>query len=289
MPTLEGNAGLKVKCADKILDLSKPVVMGVLNLASDSFFDGGVYCQSELAIRRLEVMVQEGALIVDIGAESSRPFSAAISLQEELDRIGNVISSIKNRFDVLLSVDTYKPEIMAEVIKLGANMINDIYALQKPGALDIIAASDVAVVLMHMQNIPENMQINPTYHHLVPEITCFLQSRVDACLSKGVAETNIILDPGFGFGKTTAHNLQLLKNLSSLKKMGYPILAGLSRKASIGEILSLPVEKRLYGSISAHVIAVMQGASIIRTHDIKPTVEAIKIATAVLQQETMVC
>jgi dihydropteroate synthase len=278
-----------VQFPDRELPLLSPCVMGILNLTADSFYDGGRFSTTDLALFRVEKMIEEGATIIDVGAESSRPFAKVIPLQEEIDRIAPILVSIKERFNILISVDTYKPPVMEEAVKLGVHMINDIYALQQPGALEVVAASQVALVLMHIQHTPLTMQINPSYQQVVTEVGDFLASKAMACLKAGIGENRIIIDPGFGFGKTTLHNMQLLKNLSAFKKMGYPILVGLSRKSSIGELLSLPVEERLFGSLSAHVIAVLNGASIIRTHDIKPTVEALKIAEAVLSQESLVC
>lgn len=276
-----------VQCADKTLELSSPKVMGILNLTPDSFYDGGRFVTREGALRRVEEMLAEGADIIDIGAESSRPNAPIISLEEEIDRLMEILESIKKRFDTILSVDTYKPDVMKEAIRIGVNLINDIYALQNPMALDIVANSQVAVCLMHMQGTPKTMYINPSYQQIIVEIGNFLQQRANACLEKGIPKSRILLDPGFGFGKSKDHNLILLKNLSQLKQIGFPLLVGLSRKASIGEILSLPASERLYGSLAAHVVAAVQGASIIRTHDIKPTVEALKITEAVLAQETL--
>jgi dihydropteroate synthase len=276
-----------VQFPDRELSLLSPQVMGILNLTTDSFYDGGRFSTIDLALFHVEKMIEEGATLIDVGAESSRPFAKAIPVQEEIDRIAPVLSAIKERFNILLSVDTYKPPVMEEAVKLGVHMINDIYALQQPGALEVVAANQVAVVLMHIQHTPLTMQLNPSYQQVVADVGDFLARRVMACLKAGIGENRIIIDPGFGFGKTTLHNMQLLKNLSAFKKMGYPLLVGLSRKSSIGELLALPVEERLFGSVSAHVIAVLKGASIIRAHDIKPTVEALKIAEAVLSQESL--
>jgi dihydropteroate synthase len=276
-----------IQCADKILSLYAPKVMAILNLTPDSFYDGGVYCTTEQALRRVEAMILEGADIIDLGGESSQPYAPFVSVQQEIDRVMTVLCAIKERFGILLSIDTYKAPVMQEAIKLGVNIVNDIYALQQEGTLMAVANSQVAVCLMHMQGTPRTMQNSPRYSHIIAEIAAFLQQRVDRCLKAGIAKNRIMLDPGFGFGKRTDHNMCLLKNLSHLERLGFPLLVGLSRKASIGEILALPTEERLFGSISAHVIAVMQGAAIIRTHDVKPTVQAIKIAQAVLAQEQL--
>jgi dihydropteroate synthase len=283
---LESNTNT-LHCADRWLVFDTPKIMGVLNLTPDSFFDGGKYNSIDKALRRVEDMISEGADIIDVGAESSRPYASIVPLDQEIERLMSVLSAIKSRFDTLISVDTYKPEVMREVLKLGVNIINDIFALQQPGALEVIANSKVAICLMHMQGTPDSMQNHPSYSNVVTEVSHFLQSRIEACLHAGIAKNRIIIDPGFGFGKNTKHNLFLLKNLTRIKQMGFPVLVGLSRKASIGEILSLPVEERLFGSIGAQVIAAIYGAAIIRTHDIKPTAEANKIVAAVLRQESM--
>jgi dihydropteroate synthase len=283
---LESNTNT-LHCADGRLVLDTPKIMGVLNLTPDSFFDGGKYNSIDKALRRVEDMISEGADIIDVGAESTRPYTSIVSLGQEIERLVAVLSAIKSRFDILISVDTYKPEVMTEALKLGVHMVNDIFALQQPGALEVIANSQAAICLMHMQGIPDSMQNNPHYSNVVIEVSHFLLSRVKACLDAGIAKNRIIIDPGFGFGKNTKHNLCLLKNLTHIKQMNFPVLVGLSRKSSIGEVLSLPVEERLFGSIGAQVIAAMCGAAIIRTHDIKPTAEANKIVAAVLRQESM--
>jgi dihydropteroate synthase len=276
-----------IQCANKRLDLSTPAVMGILNLTPDSFYDGGNYNTTDKALMHVEAMLSEGADIIDIGAESSRPDARGLSLQEEMDRIMTTLVSLKMRFDTLFSVDTYKPLVMKEAIKMGVNMINDIYALRQEGAVDVIRESRVAVCLMHMQGTPNDMQNNPSYVDPISELSLFFKDRTQHCLEAGIAKNRILIDPGFGFGKTTLHNISLLKNLMQFRQLGFPLLVGLSRKTSIGEILSLPPSARLYGSLAAHVIAILQGASVIRTHDVKPTVEALKITTAILRQETV--
>lgn len=286
IPVQEEASPLKfVQLRDRKIALNKPLVMGILNLTPDSFFDGGRYKSIELILSRVDEMVREGADLIDIGAESSRPSSERISLQKEMDRLMASLDAVKERFDITLSIDTYKPEIMQEAIGRGVHLINDIYALQMPGALDLIANSQVGICLMHMQNSPSNMQQNPIYKNVFDEVSNFLLERSAVCLKNNISRNRIILDPGFGFGKTTAHNLLLLNQLSRLGNLGLPILVGLSRKTMVGDILSLPVEERLFGSIAAQIMASIQGASIIRTHDVKPTVEALKVVQAVLKQE----
>lgn len=274
------SSGHVIHCADKFLDISAPRVMGVLNLTPDSFFDGGQYNTYDLALKRVEEMMKEGADLVDIGGESSRPYARVISQQEEIDRIVPIIAAIKANFDIIISVDTYKPLVMQEAIRLGVHLVNDIKAFRNQEALQAIAASKVGICLMHMQGDPDKMQMNPQYLDVVTEVKDFLQERVTACIQVGISRERIIVDPGFGFGKSTFHNMALLKNLSCITKIGQPVLAGLSRKSSIGEILKLPANERLYGSIAAHVVAAYNGASIIRTHDIKQTAEALKIVAA---------
>ncbi|MBA2654228.1 MAG: dihydropteroate synthase [Gammaproteobacteria bacterium] len=276
-----------VQCANKVLTLASPRIMAILNITPDSFYDGGKFLTKELALSHVETMIEQGADIIDIGAESSRPYSKSISLQEEIERLMEMLIAIKYRFDILISVDTYKPLVIREAIKQGVHIINDIYALQSPGALEELLDNNVAICLMHMQGVPQTMQDQPAYSNVVQDVGEFLHERVRRCLNAGLDRNRIIIDPGFGFGKTTDHNMTLLQNLHQFKKLGLPILVGLSRKASVGELLSLPVEERLYGSLAAHIIATIHGASIIRTHDIKPTAEALKIAEAVLVQGTL--
>lgn len=273
---------MKITCANKVLTITTPKIMGILNLTPDSFSDGGKYLLKDLALQRVEQMIEEGADIIDIGAESSRPYAEKVSAEQEIHRLLDVLLAIKQRFDILISVDTYKPQVMKEAIKAGAHIINDISALQNDESVKAIAESNVAVCLMHMQGTPETMQNNPAYVKVVDEVITFLEDRVSVCMKAGINRDRIIIDPGFGFGKSTQHNMTLLRQLESFKRLQLPILAGLSRKASIGEILQAKVEDRLYGSLAAHVIAAVKGADIIRTHDIKPTVEALKITEAVI-------
>jgi dihydropteroate synthase len=257
--------------------------MGILNITPDSFSDGGSYTTLDAAVRRVVQMVAEGAAIIDVGGESSRPGSVGISVQEELDRVIPVITKLNQEIPVLLSIDTTKPEVMREAVAAGAGMINDITALQTPGALEIVRATQVLVCLMHMEGEPRSMQQNPNYQDVVAEVCQFLAERVGVCKAAGIAQEQIIVDPGFGFGKLVQHNLQLLNHLEQLQPLGFPILVGWSRKATVGEILKKPTLQRLYGSLACAVLAVAKGAHLIRTHDVQPTVEAIKMATAVLR------
>lgn len=256
--------------------------MGVLNITPDSFSDGGSYLAPEAALRRAAVMVEEGAALMDIGGESTRPGARAVSTQEELDRIMPVLTALVRDFRTPVSVDTSKPVVMAEAIRAGAAMINDVRALQEPGALEALAASSVPVCLMHMQGAPATMQHEPHYDDVVAEVKGFLASRLQACKAAGIAEDRLIIDPGFGFGKTLAHNLILLNHLGAFLDLGAPLLVGLSRKSMLGAILDAPVGERLYGGLAAAVIAAWQGARIIRTHDVKATVQALQVCSAVL-------
>jgi len=256
--------------------------MGVLNITPDSFSDGGSYLAPEAALRRAGVMIEEGAALIDIGGESTRPGARAVSTQEELDRIMPVLTALVRDFRTPVSVDTSKPVVMAEAIRAGAAMINDVRALQEPGALEALAASSVPVCLMHMQGAPATMQHEPHYDDVVAEVKGFLASRLQACKAAGIAEDRLIIDPGFGFGKTLAHNLTLLNHLGEFLELGAPLLVGLSRKSMLGAILDAPVGERLYGGLAAAVIAGWEGARIIRTHDVKATVQALQVCSAVL-------
>lgn len=263
--------------ADKSLQ-----VMGILNLTPDSFSDGGQFTEHTAALRHAEIMLEEGADIIDIGGESTRPGASEVSVDDELARVIPVLAAIKKQFAVPVSVDTSKPEVMRAAIDNGVDMINDVRALQADGAIEACADSEVAVCLMHMQGQPGTMQSKPAYRDVVAEVADFLQIRKAACVSAGIASSRIYLDPGFGFGKTLEHNLSLLAHLQELQALDNPLLIGISRKSMLGALLDdAPVDQRLYASISAAVIAAMQGAAIIRVHDVKATVDALKVVTAV--------
>lgn len=275
---------MKLDCAGKIIDLSAPVVMGILNVTPDSFSDGGYFIAPESAIRRAEQMIAEGAAIIDVGGESTRPGAAAVSEQQELDRVIPVIEKLATHISVPISIDTAKPAVMREAIAAGAGLINDVQALQAEGAMEMAALLQIPVCLMHMQGKPQTMQSAPHYSDVVADVRDFLLSRVDACQVAGISRDRILIDPGFGFGKTLEHNLQLLRALELYAATGLPVLVGLSRKSMIGQLLGgdtpAPVEERLYGSIAAAVVAVSKGARIIRTHDVKPTVQALTVFSA---------
>jgi len=262
------------------LNLAKPVVMGIINATPDSFSDGGKYNQLDAALRQAEQMLNDGALILDIGGESTRPGAADVSEQEELSRVIPIIAAIRQRFDCVISVDTSKAAVMSAAVQSGADIINDVRALQECGALDVAVAAKVPVCLMHMQGAPRSMQHAPQYSDVVAEVLQYLQQRAAECEQAGIAKQNIILDPGFGFGKSLAHNYSLLQQLEQFIATGYPVLAGMSRKSMIGQLLNVPVEQRLAGSLACATIAAIKGAQIIRVHDVKETVQAVRVVTA---------
>jgi dihydropteroate synthase len=271
-----------IDCAGRPLDLSQPSIMGVLNVTPDSFSDGGNFFSAEKSLQHAQRMVEDGAAIIDVGGESTRPGAAPVSLDEELDRVIPVIEALGSSLSVPVSIDTRKPEVMQAAVAAGAGLINDVNALQETGAVEMAAGLGVPVCLMHMQGIPESMQQNPDYQDVVTEVAGFLQGRADACLAAGMSEQQIILDPGFGFGKTVEHNLQLLQHLEQLVSTGFPVLVGLSRKSLIGKVLGLPVDNRLYPSVALAVLAVWKGAAIVRCHDVRETSEAIRMCHAVM-------
>jgi dihydropteroate synthase len=257
------------------------LVMGVLNVTPDSFSDGGRYLGVADALEQASRMVGEGADILDIGGESTRPGASAVSAAEELERIIPVIERLRVEFDVPISVDTSKAEVMRAAVLAGATMINDVCALQSPGSMDVAAELAVPVCLMHMLGEPRTMQDAPEYADVVDDVCQFLQNRIDACLAAGISRARVIVDPGFGFGKTLAHNLALLRNLDRIAALGYPVLAGLSRKSMLGQILDRPVDKRLYGGLAMAILARQKGAAIIRVHDVAETVDALRVLAAV--------
>jgi dihydropteroate synthase len=281
-----------LQCGTRVLDLSTPCVMGVLNVTPDSFSDGGAlsatgrdraagfFVSVDKALQHAELMVSEGAAIIDVGGESTRPGAAIVSAQQELDRVIPVIEAITQRLDVIVSVDTSTPAVIRAAAAAGAGLVNDVRALRREGALSAAAATDMAVCLMHMQGEPGTMQEAPEYQDVVAEVRAFLQLRVADCGRAGIARERICLDPGFGFGKTLAHNYTLLRDLSHLLEAGLPMLAGLSRKSMIGAVVGRQVDDRLPGSLAAAVLAVMNGASIVRVHDVAATADALKVIQA---------
>ena len=273
----------RIDCAGRLIDLSRPQVMGILNITPDSFSDGGVFISAKQALKRAHEMVAEGADILDIGGESTRPGAQEVSLQEELDRVIPVIESIASALPVPISVDTSKATVMREAVAAGAGLINDIFALQGEGALAAASELNVPVCLMHMQGLPRTMQKAPHYGDVVVEVRAFLQQRVEQCLAAGISRDRLLLDPGFGFGKTLAHNLTLLQHLEQLGSLQLPVLVGVSRKSMLGAVLDgAAVDERLYGGLAAAVLAVERGAAIIRTHDVGPTADVLRMTQAVI-------
>jgi dihydropteroate synthase len=271
-------------CGHYVLDLSQPIVMGILNVTPDSFSDGGKFNQFNTAIRHAESMVAEGAGIIDIGGESTRPGAQAVSVQQELDRVIPLVEKLAGELDVPVSVDTSKAQVMSESASAGAGMINDVMALQNEDALQVVASLDssIAICLMHMQGQPRTMQQNPQYGDVVRDIYRFLERRVEDCVAAGISRERLCIDPGFGFGKTLEHNLSLLKNLEEFSKMQLPVLVGVSRKSMLGALLGdVPPEQRIDASIAAAVLAYERGANILRVHDVKQTVDALTIAAAI--------
>ncbi|MDC9580851.1 dihydropteroate synthase [Xenorhabdus sp. PR6a] len=271
---------MKLTARGSVLDLSHPQVMGILNVTPDSFSDGGIHNTFDTALEHAAWMIKEGATIIDVGGESTRPGANEVSEQEELDRVVPVIEALAQRFDAWISVDTSKAAVMRESAKAGAHIINDIRALQEPGALDAAAQSGLPVCLMHMQGQPRTMQTEPHYEVVVSEVKTFLMQRIEHCVAAGIAKNNLILDLGFGFGKNLSHNYQLLAHLQEFHHLGLPILAGMSRKSMIGQLLDVPPQERVTGSVACAVIAALKGAQIIRVHDVKETVQAMKIVHA---------
>jgi dihydropteroate synthase len=274
---------MSLRCADRLLDLRFPRVMGVLNVTPDSFSDGGRFVDVEAAISAAERMRAAGADIIDVGGESTRPGAAEVSADEEWHRVESVLRRLIER-GALVSLDTSKPEVMRAGLDLGVQMINDVYALRRPGALAAVAASNAAVCLMHMQGEPRSMQQAPHYTDVVSEIREFLAERLQACRAAGIADDRLAIDPGFGFGKTLPHNLALLRRLSELQSLGVPMLAGLSRKSMLADLTGRPVEARLAGSLALALAACEGGARIIRVHDVPETVDALKVWSAFRDQ-----
>jgi len=276
-----GNSTLFLDCGGRRLNLSRPAVMGILNVTPDSFSDGGVFLSPEKAVAQALRMVEEGADIIDIGGESTRPGAQPVPAQQEIDRVIPVIEMLHGRISQPISIDTCKPEVMRAAVAAGAGFINDVRAMRTEGALETVAELDVPVCLMHMQGEPRTMQDNPRYADVVGAVRDFLEERRDVCMNAGIPAARIVIDPGFGFGKTLEHNLELLRGLKTLQSLGAPILAGLSRKSLIGKALGLPVERRLHASVALAVMAVQNGARIVRVHDVGPTAEALRMLSVV--------
>jgi len=268
-------------CGKYQLNLSRPHVMGIVNVTPDSFSDGGKYTSTDLAVSHGLELIAQGADILDIGGESTRPGAEPVSLDEELRRVIPVIEALSAVSTVPLSIDTYKPEVMRQAIFAGVDIVNDIRALQEIHAVEIVANSNAGVCLMHMQGMPQTMQLAPSYQDVVAEVKQFLIERMQVVMSAGIAKERIVLDPGFGFGKTTAHNIALIQHLGEIGELG-PLLVGLSRKSVLGKIAGGDEQQRLHAGLAASVISAMKGAKIVRVHDVKATVDALKVVTAVL-------
>ena len=272
---------MKMNFAGRELDLSRCHVMGILNVTPDSFSDGGYFNSREAALVRARQMVSDGASFIDVGGESTRPGATEVSTQEELDRVCPVVEAIAKELDTVISVDTSNPVVMAETARLGAGLINDVRALQREGAPEVAAKAGIPVCIMHIQGEPDSMQDDPRYRNVRREVSSFLTERMRVAEQAGVRADNIILDPGFGFGKSVEHNYQLLATLEQLHILGHPLLVGVSRKSMLGAVTGRDVNERLPASLAAATISAMKGASILRVHDVRETVDAVRIVTAV--------
>lgn len=273
---------MQLKARERTLSLSIPRVMGILNVTPDSFSDGGKYQHLAAAIDHAAAMLDAGAAIIDIGGESTRPGAETVSAEEEAARVVPVVAALAQRFDTFISVDTSKALVIRESAAAGAHLINDVRSLSEPGALDVAAASQLPVCLMHMQGDPSTMQQAPHYENVLAEVEAYFVQQIECCEAAGIAKDRLLLDPGFGFGKTLEHNYQLLARLGDFHHLGLPLLVGMSRKSMIGQLLDLPPEKRVTGSVACAVIAALQGAQIIRVHDVRQTVEAMRVVQATL-------
>lgn len=270
-------------CGKFKLDLATPRVMGILNVTPDSFSDGGNYTQRDAAVTHALTLIEEGVDVIDIGGESTRPNAMPVSLEEELRRVIPVIEVLVKVVNVPLSIDTYKPAVMRAAITAGVSIVNDVKALQEEGATEAVAESDVGVCLMHMQGTPQTMQDAPTYTDVLAEVSDFLLARIKHCEQAGIVNNRILIDPGFGFGKTRAHNISLVQQLEKLAELELPMLVGLSRKSVLGQVTGNDVDARLHASVAAAVISAMKGAKLLRVHDVKATVEALKVVSVVLE------
>jgi dihydropteroate synthase len=271
---------MRLECGSYLIDAECPVVMGVLNVTPDSFSDGGRYLDLPVALARGQRLAEEGAAIIDVGGESTRPGAAPVAEDEELRRVIPVIEGLAARLAVPVSVDTRRPGVMRRALAAGASMVNDVAALTAPGALEAVAESGAAACLVHMQGEPATMQADPRYADVVGEVRDFLRARAAACVAAGIPRSRLVVDPGFGFGKTLEHNLALLAGLPALASDGLPVLAGLSRKRMIGSLTGRGEGDRLAGSLAAAVVAAIRGARIIRAHDVRETVDALAVVAA---------
>jgi dihydropteroate synthase len=280
---LEHWLGEASQCSSPSL-FRKPLIMGIVNVTSDSFYDGGVYLSADKACEHAVKLVEQGADIIDIGGESTKPGAIKVPLDVELERVIPVIQKLSQYTQVCISIDTYKPEVMCAAVEAGAHVINDIYALRQEGALAMAAALSVPVCLMHMQGHPQTMQANPQYSHgVMDELNQFFAERIDACLNAGITKNNLILDPGFGFGKQVSHNMSVLHHINELHHFELPILLGVSRKSALGVLLNKEVDERLMGSIAIAVYAALNGVAMLRTHDVDETKQALHIVDSIYQ------
>ncbi|PKF70184.1 dihydropteroate synthase [Pseudomonas fluvialis] len=275
----------RLPCGSRTLDLSRPQVMGILNVTPDSFSDGGRYNRIDAALRHAEQMLEAGAAIIDVGGESTRPGAPPVSAEEELQRVAPVVEQLVCRLDALVSVDTSSPALMREAALLGAGMINDVRSLSRDGALQAAAQGNLAVCLMHMQGEPQTMQDSPQYDDVTTAVRTFLADRVAACEAAGIARERLLIDPGFGFAKTLAHNLSLFRHMQALHGLHLPLLVGVSRKSMIGKVLGREVDQRLAGSLALAALAVKQGAHILRVHDVAETVDVLRMLEAVAEAD----
>ena len=275
------SSNFEFSCGKYQLKLNRPHVMGIVNVTPDSFSDGGKFSSTDMAVEHALKLIAEGADILDVGGESTRPGAHPVSLDEELSRVIPVIETLSKLTTVPISIDTYKPEVMRQAIVAGADIVNDVRALQEPGALDVVAKSQAGVCLMHMQGTPQTMQLEPNYEDVVAEVKQFLIDRMNIAIRHGIVKNRILIDPGFGFGKTRAHNISLIQHLDALNVIDQPLLVGLSRKSVLGAITGGDEVQRLYASIAASVISAMKGAKILRVHDVKATVDALKVVAAI--------
>ena len=273
-----------LKSKSKTLNLSRPHTMGILNVTPDSFSDGGRFNQMDAALRHAEEMLAAGTTILDIGGESTRPGADEVSLEQELDRVVPVIEALRQRFDCWISIDTSKAKVMTEAVNAGADLINDVRALQEPGALQAAAGAGVPICVMHMQGQPRTMQHQPSYQDVIADVGDFLAERITACEQVGIPREQLLLDPGYGFGKTLEHNYQLLAHLDEFHRFGLPLLVGMSRKSMVFKLLNKQPADCLAGSLACAAIAAMKGAQIIRVHDAKETVDVLKVCEMTLSQ-----
>ncbi|GLO61766.1 dihydropteroate synthase [Vibrio sp. MACH09] len=274
-----------IKSKNRALKLDKPQVMAILNVTPDSFSDGGQFNSVERAVAQAGRMVEAGVSIIDIGGESTRPGAPAVSLEQELNRTIAVIGAIREKYDIWISIDTSKAEVMRQAIEAGADMVNDVRALSQPEALDVVAHYQVPACIMHMQGEPDTMQINPSYSNLISDVKAFLQQRIEACMDAGIERQQLILDPGFGFGKTLEDNYQLLNSFDSFETFGLPLLAGMSRKSMLFNVLNKKPAECMAGSIACATIAAIKGAHIIRVHDFEQTIDAMKVVDMTLKNK----